>query len=212
MLAIGARRLGCTTLGAGLVVAVGLAVGLATEVARAAPIEPLVSLGFQAPSNSPYRNAAQQLGYGTGYPRLGFEAELGALVPIAFDRALSIGPVARLHVERQRSAYDGLDTLATDAAFLGLRQELVVYRWPRFFLWLDESLGVGRIGAGDAHKTLLAAALSGGFGVRLGEQPAALRLRLGYAWAPTLTSVTDVAGKYGFGGILFALDGVLRVD
>ncbi|GAC1353537.1 MAG: hypothetical protein NVSMB47_06100 [Polyangiales bacterium] len=173
MLAIGARRLACTTLGAGLVVAVGLA----TKAARAAPIEPLVSLGFQAPSNSPYRDAAQQLGYGTGYPRLGFEAEVGALVPIAFDRALSIGPVARLHVERQRSAYAGLDALATDAAFLGLRQELVVYRWPHFFLWLDESLGVGRIGAGDAHKTLLTAALSGGFGARLGEQPAALRPR-----------------------------------
>ncbi|GAC1353536.1 MAG: hypothetical protein NVSMB47_06090 [Polyangiales bacterium] len=66
--------------------------------------------------------------------------------------------------------------------------------------------------AGEEAKRRMEAALSGGFGARLGEQPAALRLRLGYAWAPTLSSVTDVAGKYGFGGILFALDGVLRVD
>ena len=208
MLATGARRLTWIALGAGLVVSTELTSG----TVRAAPIEPFVSLGIQAPSNSTYRIAAQQLGYGTGYPRLAYEAELGALMPVGFDGALWIGPLARLHVERQPAAYDGLDALATDAGYLGLREELAIYHWPRFFLWLDESCGVGRIGAGDTHKTMLVTAITGGVGLRMGLQPTAFRLRVGYAWAPTFSSVTDVAGKYDFGGFMFAIDGVFRVD
>ena len=185
-------------------------IALATRDSAAMPIEPFVAGGIVAPTASNYRNAAQQLGYEHSKTKLNFDVELGALFGIAFDNRLWIGPALRFDIGRMGAPYDGIDPIRTDAASFALREELQLFRWPKFLLWVDESVGLGRIGTSDASKTLPLWGVRFGLAFRIGNQQPAMRLRFGYGIVPTFSPVTG-AGRYDFGGFVFAIDGVLRV-
>jgi hypothetical protein len=181
----------------------------ATE-STAAPIEPFVSAGIVAPKASPYRAAAQQLGYENGNTKFNFDAELGALFAVAWENRVWVGPALRFDIGRMREPYTGMDPIRTDSASLAMREELQLFRWPKILLWVDESLGFGRIGTSDANKTVPFWGVRFGLALRIGNQRPAARLRFGYAIAPTFSSIA-AGGKYDFGGFVFAIDGVLRV-
>lgn len=183
-----------------------------TGIATATPTELVATFSGIQPASSTYRNAAQSLGYDhTATARWIFEGELSALWPIAFEQRLMVGPLLRFDVGRLGAPYPGLEPIRTDSAFVGARQELILNRWPRIFLWLDESIGGGSIGLPGDHKLIGAFQVRGGVGLRIGNQRPAIRARIGYGFAPTFTNVTDAAGKYDFGGWVFSLDGALRV-
>ena len=188
---------------------IALLCALAPE-STAAPIEPFVAFGIVAPGNSAYRGAAGQLGYDHGNTKFNFVGELGALFAVAFDNRLAIGPALRFDIGRMREPYGGIDPIRTDAASIAAREELTVFRWPRIFVWIDESLGVGRIGTANANKMFPLWGVHFGLGLRIGNQRPAVRMRFGYGFAPTFGSVAG-DGKYDFGGFVFTIDGVLRV-
>ncbi|MEO7097081.1 MAG: hypothetical protein ABI175_27725, partial [Polyangiales bacterium] len=177
---------------------------LAGRESAAMPIEPFVSAGILAPATSPYRGAAGQLGYERGDTKINFDAELGALFAIAFDNRLWIGPQLRFDIGRMGAPYGGIDPIRTDAASFAVREELQLFRWPKVLLWVDESLGLGRIGTSAAHTTVPFWGVRFGLALRIGNQRPAVRLRFGYAIAPTFSSVA-AAGRYDFGGFLFAI-------
>ena len=190
-----------------------LAIAMLCATARessAAPIEPFVGFGIVAPTNSAYRGAAGQLGYDHGNTKFNFDGELGALFAVAFDNRLAIGPALRFDIGRMGAPYGGIDAIRTDAASLAAREELTLFRWPKIILWVDESLGVARIGTSNANRVLPLWGVHFGLGLRIGNQRPALRMRFGYGFSPTIGSVAG-DGKYDFGGFVFAIDGVLRV-
>ncbi len=170
-----------------------------------------VSAAAIAPSNSDYRSAAYLLGYDAHKNRFSWEAEAGVLRPVAWGGRFAIGGLLRADIGRLGAPYDGVEPIRTDALFLAVRQELVLVGWPRIFLYADEGFGLARFGVSGSHRLVATPAVRGGFGLRIGNQPTAARLRIGYAWAPTLANVSAEGGKYDFGGWIFSLDGVLRV-
>jgi hypothetical protein len=178
--------------------------------ASAAPIEPFVSGGIVTPTTSQYRSTAWQLGYDRGSPKVNFTAEGGVLFAIAFDNRLWIGPALRFDIGRIGAPYGGVDPIRTDAASIAVREELDVFRWPKILLWMDQSLGLGRIGTSAAHTTVPFWGLRFGLALRVGNQRPAMRLRFGYATEPTFSGIAN-GGNYNFGGFVFVLDGVLRV-
>lgn len=178
---------------------------------RAVATEIVGSFGLVAPARSDYRTAAQALGYALDYPRVAYEGELGARFAVAFDRKFWIGPIVRLHVDHLGAPYDGLDPIWAESLTGGAREEFTFARFPPLFLWMDETFGVARVGRSGAYATLKAFDVRGGVGVRMGWSSHALRLRVGWSYGPTMGNVTDSAGGYDFGGLVVALDGVLRV-
>lgn len=179
--------------------------------AHAAPAEIYASFGPLSPSNSPFRSAALALGYDAAGYRLLYEAEVGALFT-AFDPHLVIGPILRVDLGRLGAPYQGVDPIRTDAAWLAVREELALYRWPRVILWADEAIGASSIGSAGSYATRATWGVRGGLGLRIGNQRPAVRFRVGYSYAPTFSRVSDYGGGFDFGGIFVALDGVLRVD
>ncbi len=190
--------------------AFGLAAAAASTSARAVQTELVGGLGVEAPALSDYRGAANSVGYGLSYPRLAYEAELGARFAVAFDRKLWLGPIARLNVHRMGAPYDGLDPIWAEGAYLALREEYLFAKFPPLFLWADEGYGFGRIGASGQYTTVKTWGVRAGVGIRLGWPEHALRARVGWSWAPTLDPIGG-AGNYDFGGFIFTIDGVLRV-
>jgi hypothetical protein len=92
------------------------------------------------------------------------------------------------------------------------RAEVTFFDYPRLFVWLDPSIGVGRIGVPDAHATVYTFGLRGGLGIAGEIQKLILRFRVGYGVAPTFESVTATGGKFDFGGFVFAIDGGFRAS
>jgi len=189
---------------------IACAIATASSVASAVPTELVAGLGIQSPTLSDYRGVANQLGYGLQYPRIAYEAELGARFAVLFDRKLWIAPLVRLNVNRMAAAYDGLDTIWAEGLFAALREEYRFADFPPLFVWVDEGFGVGRVGSAGAYAKVTAWQARCGVGLRLGWPEYALRARIGYAWAPTFQTIAG-AGNYDFGGVIFTIDGVLRV-
>lgn len=183
---------------------------MVTPAAHAARSEIVVSAGMIAPATSDYRFSAEVLGYGRRNIRSNGEAELGFLVsPIPW---LSLGPLARLHAGSMGSPYGGVPAIETWGGSLAARAEVDVFTWPRLFLWLDPSLGLGSIGVPNARKTVVFPGFRAGIGVGMAHKSNyAVRVRAGWAYAPTLTKVTETSGTYDFGGFVLQLDGVFHV-
>src|SRR5437870_610690 len=110
--------------------AIGCAFVATSAGAFAVQTELVGALGVQAPAQSDYRSAANALGYGLGYPRIAYEAELGARFAVAFDRRLWIGPIARVNVHRMGSIYDGIDPLWAEGYYAALREEFLFAKFP----------------------------------------------------------------------------------
>jgi hypothetical protein len=191
-------------------IAIGCALVVTSRDARAVQTELVGGLGIEAPAASDYRSAANALGYGLGYPRLAYEAELGARFAVAFDRRLWIGPIFRANVHRMGAPYDGMDPLWAEGYFAAMREEFLFAKYPPLFLWADESIGLARIGASGSYANMASLGIRGGLGIRIGWPEHALRARIGYGWSPTLSNIA-YGGKYDFGGVMFTIDGVLRV-
>ncbi len=178
--------------------------------ARAARSELLVSGGLVVPTPSDYRYGGEFLGYGSRgmRPDLGFE--VGYLRGVT--SWLTVGPVARFHAGQMSAPYGGLEPLDLWGAALGVRAEADVFRYPRLFFWLEPALGKGWIGVPDARKSVSFFDVRGGVGLgTLRDAPVSLRLRVGWSYAPTFDVVTPMAGAFNYGGLVFLLDGVVRV-
>jgi hypothetical protein len=194
-----------------LAIAVLSTVMFASGAASAKNVEVVASFATMVPAHSPYRTAANGLGYADEGMTNGWEGEVGALFGVAYHDLVSVGPVLRIGVDRMQSRYGGLESIAADSGFAGLREEVTVFYWPRFFVWADESIGLGSVGTPGARVTLGAYGLRGGLGLRVGGEKIGARFRIGYSYAPTFVRVTDPTGGYDFGGFMFAIDGVIRV-
>ncbi len=174
-------------------------------------MEVVASLGTLLPSHSPFRSASVALGYDDEGVINAYEAEATVQLPVAWRDRISIGPIARYQYDRLHARYGGLDPIANDSAWLGAREEAVVYDWPRFFVWADQTLGIASIGPSGSRTTIGAWGVRGGIGVRVFSDTIGARFRLGFAYAPSMARVTDPTGGYDYGGFMFAIDGVLRV-
>lgn len=182
--------------------------------ARAARSEVIASVGMIAPRSvyPSYRWQAEYLlGYGSRGFRNDFEGEVGYLRELT--PWLTLGPVARVYVGRMSAPYEGVAPIDTWAGSLAARADIDLFSWPRLFLWADPSLGVGIVGVPDARQTQLFWGFRAGVGIGMARSnPAALRFRIGYGYAPTFGSnVTPLSGQYDWGGLSFQLDGVFRV-
>lgn len=194
-----------------LLAACGLLALGAVPNAHAARSEVQLTAEVVVPTPSDYRYSAEALGYGSRGIRPDFGAELAYLRGLT--PWLSVGPVARFHAGRMSAPYDGLDALGLWGASLGVRAEADVFRYPRLFFWAEPALGEGFIGVADARKAAGYWEVRGGAGFgTLRDQPVSVRLRVGWSWAPTFSTVTAMAGSFNYGGLLFLLDGVFRVS
>ncbi len=182
----------------------------AVPCARAARSEVQLTAEVVVPTPSDYRYGAELLGYGSRGIRPDFGGEaafLRGLTPW-----LAVGPVARLHAGRMSAPYDGLEPLSLWGAALGVRAEADVFRYPRLLFWIEPALGAGLIGVPDARASRGFWDLRGGLGFgMLRDQPVSLRLRVGWSWAPTFSSLTPPSGAFNYGGLVFLVDGVFRV-
>lgn len=181
-----------------------------SSAAFAVPTEIVAGIGLNAPVDSDYRGAANQLGYGLSYPRLAYEAELGARFAVLFHHRIWVAPLVRFYAHRMSPSYEGLDTIWAEGLFGALREEYRFADYPPLFIWVDEGYGVGRVGAAGSYTTVSAWQVRCGAGIRLGWSDKALRARVGWAWSPTSQNIGG-AGNYDFGGFVFTIDGVLRV-
>lgn len=184
---------------------VGLPILLFATAAGARPSEVVVSAGIVSPTTSPYRSAAETLGYDRRGFRHVYEAEAGYLH--SFNWWLSAGPLARFYYGDLSSPYEPVPSITTYAGSIAARGEIELFPRPRLFVWADPSFGVGRV----ADKTVAFWGLRGGVGFGYARGGNGLRFRIGYGEAPTLKPVTANTGAFNWGGFVFQLDGVFRV-
>jgi hypothetical protein len=164
------------------------------------------SVAIVEPANSDYRSAAEQLGYDRRSIRQGYAIEGGTLFRIG--SRFAVGPFARLHLSRFGAPYGGVDPIDVYAFSLAARAELAAVLYPRIFLWFEPTVGAGAF-VSTGHTTVGLYGARGGIGLAGPiTKYFALRLRLGYSLEPSMKPVTANAGKFDFGGYVFALDGV----
>lgn len=185
-------------------VILALSVLLFAAPAAARPTEVIVSAGIVSPAVSPYRTAAETLGYDRRGFRHVYEGEVALVQALTWWG--SVGPLARFYYGDLASPYGGVPSIATYAGSLGVRGELELFPKPRLFVWFDPSFGVGRVG----DSTVTTWGLRGGVGIGSVRDATAIRVRFGYAYAPTLKPVTAAAGDFNYGGFVFQIDGVFR--
>ncbi len=173
--------------------------------AEARPTEVIASAGIVSPTTSPYRYAAEYVGYDRRGFRHVYEAEALLLHQVTWW--LSLGPLARFYYGDLDSPYKAVPSIATYAGSVGARAEFDLFPSPRLFLWTDPSIGVGAVG----DKTVAFWGLRGGVGIATTRDATGLRFRIGYGEAPTFGSVTASGGAFNYGGFIFQLDGVFRV-
>jgi len=194
-----------------LALAIASIVLLASGVGSAKNVEVEASLATIVPAGSPYRTALKRLGYADEGLNNGYEGEAAAQFAIGYHDLVSIGPVARLGFNRMKSRYEDLAVISADYGSLGIREEFIVFWYPRFFLWADQSFGIGSIGPSGSRRAYATFAGRGGLGLRVFNDSIGVRFRIGYSFSPTLVRVTDPTGGYDFGGFVFSIDGVIRV-
>jgi hypothetical protein len=175
---------------------------------RGRPTEIVASFGLNAPTPSRFRTAAEELGYDRRGLRHVYEGEVGALHSPAWW--LSVGPVVRGAFGRLGAPYDGVAPIDLAAGTLGARVEAEIFPWPRFFVWMEPSIGVARIAIDQSSKSVGLWQVRGGFGVATARDFASARFRIGWGTGPTFREIGD-AGVLDFGGVLFLFDGVIRV-
>jgi hypothetical protein len=185
--------------------AIALAILAWGATASARPTEVVATVGILSPTPSTYRYNAEALGYDRRGFRHVYEAEIALMQ--SFSWWLSVGPVARFYYGDLSSPYDGVPSIATYAGSLGARTEVDLFPRPRLFLWMDPSVGVGKIGSNSVALW----GVRGGVGIGSVRSATALRFRFGWGSAPTFQPVTATSGDFNFGGFMFQLDGVLRV-
>ncbi|MGZ3416610.1 MAG: hypothetical protein ACXWUG_10320 [Polyangiales bacterium] len=164
------------------------------------------SVAIVEPARSDYRSAIEALGYDRRTTRQAYAIEGGTLFRLASRFAL--GPFARVQLNRLGPPYAGVDPIDIYAFSISARAELTAVLFPRIFFWAEPTIGAAAF-VSTGNTTVGSWGGRGGIGLAGPlSKWFALRLRLGYAWEPSMKPVTAYAGKIDFGGYVFALDGV----
>jgi hypothetical protein len=164
------------------------------------------SVAIVEPARSDYRTVVEALGYDRRSTKQAYAFEGGTLFRLG--SRFAIGPFGRMQVNRLGPPYAGVEPIDIYAFSVSARAELAAVLFARIFFWAEPTIGAAAF-VSSGNKTVTSWGGRGGLGLAgTVSKYVALRVRLGYALEPSFKPVTAYAGKFDFGGYIFALDGV----